>query len=918
MSSFTCTLDEIGSGDLQLVGGKGANLGELVGAGLPVPRAFVVTTEAYRTFLEQSGLLSQILATLDGVDYESHADMESKASAVRELLLAAAVAPEIEQEILTAYRELESELGAGVLVSVRSSATAEDLPGMSFAGQQDTYLNIGGADQVLAHVKRCWASLWTDRAVAYRHRQGFAHEDVLLAVVVQEMFPSEVSGILFTANPVTSNPEEMFLNSSWGLGEAVVSGLVDPDQFIVDRKTAKVKERELHDKLVMTVPSPDGIGSIEAEVPTELRLVPSLSDQQIAELSAIGLRIEAHYGFPQDVEWGLADGRFAVLQAREITAADLDFGIDLEAFQSPEARASLTDERWVWSRAYSDEVQTGSTTPLFYTDIQPRMTDLKINAMLWTETPESLGLPPERFRETPYFRWYCARAYYNLAWERERIQNFIPPFARDEAALWPFPVEEREEIRKLRFNWIRFLWIMLKLHVTRPKVSLLMTTSVIYENLERWTDEEQAMWDAIDLDAASTEEILATRQKARDASGFLSNTMLPFTIYLFVIPAAMRAALAKWCDDESGTLANQLSAGLHTKTTEENIKIWALSREIRASGTLMELFQQDDVNAIMAALPESDDGVAFKATLDAFIAKYGHRGGAERDAIHRRWRQAPELVFHSLKPMVALDDEEDPQRHEDHLHERMLAAKETALARARKGPLGVIREPFMKWLIDIAQDYMYYRDFERFWNDRTMSRPRDIYTAIARKFIERGLLQNEEDIFFLGREEVLAVEHGQMSAKDIALRVRARRRVYDKYSHREPPKYLQGWRTFDDNQLPDDGLGLRGVAASAGTVTGRARVCRKLEEVSKVGKGDILVTVATDPAWTTVFSFIGGVVVEAGGVVAHAVMISREYGLPCVAHLTGACDRIPDGALITVDGAAGRVIVHDEAAETAV
>jgi pyruvate,water dikinase len=187
-----------------------------------------------------------------------------------------------------------------------------------------------------------------------------------------------------------------------------------------------------------------------------------------------------------------------------------------------------------------------------------------------------------------------------------------------------------------------------------------------------------------------------------------------------------------------------------------------------------------------------------------------------------------------------------------------------------------------------------------------------MYTAIARKFIARGLLEVEDDIFFLGREEVVAVDEGRMSRRDIALRVRARRRVYDRYSHREPPKYLQGWRTFDDDQLPDDGHGLRGIPASPGTVTGRARVCRSLEEVSKVGKGDILVTVATDPAWTTVFSFIGGVVVETGGVVAHAVMISREYGIPCVAHLTRACDLIPDGALITVDGAAGRVVIHDQ------
>jgi pyruvate,water dikinase len=545
MQTFTCTLEEIGAGDLALVGGKGANLGELVRAELPVPPAFCVTTEAYRQFLEGNELLPTILSELEGLNYESHADIEARARGIRERILSAPVATAIEQAVLAAYARLESERGPGCLVSVRSSATAEDLPGMSFAGQQDTYLNIGGGAGVLEHVQRCWASLWTDRAIAYRRQQGFRHEDVLLAVVVQEMFPSQVSGILFTANPVTSNPDELFLNSSWGLGEAVVSGRVDPDQFIVDRRSLRVKEREIHDKRVMTARRADGHGSTEAEVPEEKRLTPSLTDSQIAELAALGLRIEEHYGFPQDVEWGLADGRFAVLQAREITAADLDFGIDLEAWQSPEARASLTDERWVWSRAYSDEVQTGSTTPLFYTDIQPRMTNQKINSMLWTDTEECLGWGPERFRDIPYFRWYCARAYYNLAWERERIRMFIPPFARDEEALWPFPVEEREEIRNLRFNWIRFLWVMLKLHVTNPKVSLLMATADVYENLEKWTDYEQSLWDALDLETASTSEILATRQKARDASGFLRNVILPFTIYLFVLPAAMRTGLPR-------------------------------------------------------------------------------------------------------------------------------------------------------------------------------------------------------------------------------------------------------------------------------------------------------------------------------------------------------------------------------------
>jgi len=207
-----------------------------------------------------------------------------------------------------------------------------------------------------------------------------------------------------------------------------------------------------------------------------------------------------------------------------------------------------------------------------------------------------------------------------------------------------------------------------------------------------------------------------------------------------------------------------------------------------------------------------------------------------------------------------------------------------------------------------VQDYFYYRDFERFYNDKTMSRSRYLYEAIARRFVARGLLTREDDVFFLGRQEMLAADVGDVSPTQIAIRVRSRRRVYEKYRHQEPPKYIRGWEVFDDQAVDADGA-LVGIGASSGVVTGRARVCRELSEISRIEPGDILVTVATDPGWTTVFSIIGAVVVETGGVVAHAVMISREYGLPCVANLSRACDLIPDGATITVDGNTGLVAV---------
>ncbi len=728
-------------------------------------------------------------------------------------------------------------------------------------------------------------------------------------MVVQEMFPSEVSGVMFTANPVTSNPFEFFLNASWGLGEAVVSGQVNPDQMIIARPGLTITDRQVNDKQVMTVPDESGQGSTTVAVPEDKRLIQSLSDEQITELCHIAQRIEDHYGFPQDIEWGWANGRFAILQAREITGANLDFGHELEAWKSPNARATMYDERWVWSRAYSDEAQTGPTTPSFYTYLQLGMTSLKTKALEMTWTTECLGYSPGEFGDIPYFRWYGARAYYNTAFERERIRRFIPPFARDEATLWPFPQDERVEIKDMPFAWNEWTSLLWRLHTETPDVSLLGTTKVMYEGLERWTDAEDAFWAAFDLQNSSVAEIFAGQVASRAGSRFGENVILPFTIYLFMLPQSLNALCRSWLDDD-GTIANRLVAGLETKTSEENIEVWHLSRTIRDSQRLTDIVKNSSSDDVMAALDADDEGQRFRKELDEFLGKHGHRGGAERDAYHPRWRDDPALLINVIRPMVDRDDDESPEFHETRMRALMQQTRADAIARLTSQPMGELKAPFFAWFVDLVQDYIHYRDFERFYNDKTMSRSRDLYQAIADRFKKKGLLTDADDIFFLGRQEMLAADTGELTARQIAIRVRARRRVYDKYSRQEPPKFIQGWRTFDDVQIAD-GDGLQGIGASVGVVTGRARVCRELSEIATIQRGDILVTVATDPGWTTVFSLIAGVVVETGGVVAHAVMISREYGLPCVANLSRACDLIPGGALITVDGGSGRVVIHD-------
>ena len=314
--------NEVGKDDIALVGGKGANLGEMTQAGFPIPPGFIVTSDAYFYFIERTGIKEKIAEILQDLDVENTEDLERRTRQIRDLIESTPVLPELAVEIKNAYARLAEVVGTSVLrdppfVAVRSSATAEDLPDASFAGQQATFIYVRGPDSVIEYVKKCWASLFTARATYYRAKKGFDHMEVGLAAVVQRMVDSEVSGIMFTAHPVTGEPK-IIIEAGWGQGEAIVSGTVTPDRYVVDKNSFQIVERDIADQEIMIVCGQDG-GSRKVEVPRDMRTRQKLSDDRIVALAKIGAQIEGHYGQPQDIEWALEKGRLYVVQSRNIT-----------------------------------------------------------------------------------------------------------------------------------------------------------------------------------------------------------------------------------------------------------------------------------------------------------------------------------------------------------------------------------------------------------------------------------------------------------------------------------------------------------------------------------------------------------------------------------------------------------------------
>ncbi|MBY8990059.1 MAG: hypothetical protein KGD58_04820 [Candidatus Lokiarchaeota archaeon] len=359
-NNYLIKLGEDDSTDITAVGGKGASLGKLVKAGFPVPSGFVVTTHAYMEFLHANNLKEIIEKILSGLDYGNLDELEKKTAKIRDLISTSILPDGLTQEIIQTYKELG---GNKVYVAVRSSATAEDLEGSSFAGQYDTYLDVKGENALLEAVQRCWASMWTARVAAYRHNKSFDHNAIGIAVVVQDMIEPNVAGVMFVGNPINAGADEIVINASWGLGEAVVAGIITPDEFIVARDSLKIKRCNMGSRKLRVVRNQlAGIGTIEEPVPNDLQNSYTLSDDQIKELSELGRKVTNYYdGLPQDIEWAQRGNSFFLLQSRPVTGVEFKWEEDLDLWPSlPE------DDDIIWTRAWADEVWTGAVTPLMW------------------------------------------------------------------------------------------------------------------------------------------------------------------------------------------------------------------------------------------------------------------------------------------------------------------------------------------------------------------------------------------------------------------------------------------------------------------------------------------------------------------------------------------------------------------------
>ena len=920
---FLVVLGEGASTELAVAGGKGASLGRLVKAGFPVPAGFAITTDAYAECLRVNDLEEKIEKILAGLDYDDLDGLEVETAKIRDAIAGCSLPDGLADEILAAY----AKLGAEAYVAVRSSGTAEDLEGASFAGQYDTYLDVRGGDALLDAVRRCWASMWTARVTAYRQSKGFGHSDIGIAVVVQTMVEPDVAGVMFSGNPMNARADEVVINASWGLGEALVSGKITPDEYIVGRDSLKVKRSTLGSKELRIVRNQKaGNGTVEEPVPGDLQGQHTLSDEQSGELAELGRRVTAYYdGLPQDIEWALADGSFFLLQSRPVTGVEFTWEEDLELWPSkPE------EEDAIWTRSAADEWWTGAITPLMWS----------IRGY-WVNAAAAGNYKPFGIGDLAEMRWMKYRQgtmYYNTRVDALMAEYCLPPSLRAPMLQRLHP-SQMEEAMNAPFDLWRCLKMFATIEIESPEMggvtaidSKIKMERVMRKGGEGY-DQRRDMVKAIypteeELRALSDDELrqkidalfpgVTSREGERPppgegksvGSGRRGGGWGAFFLYGPILEALLEGVMQHWYDGPNPNALTEVISGLSERTQQfhDDYDFWELAEMIRQSEKLRALVMDFEGAAFFEELKNHEEGRAFLAQYEAFLEMNFYRGHADRDMYYARRIEDPNLDYEALRLLAAADEVESPVDREEKLVRRREDATAEVLENLAKQPMGDVKVVVFKFLQEYCLKIFMSRDDGRSMGDAMTYRKKLIVSELGRRAVSRGLLDGEHDFFFLSIHELCELLEGKEPPPLARAKAAARMKGFERFrTHEEdPPMFLKGDTPLDLDP-PTDGDGvLRGVGTSPGLVTGRARIVPTQKDIGRLREGDILVCHGTDPGWTSAFSIVSGVVAQTGGMLAHFSCLSREYGMPAVS-LPGAMKLIEDGAAITMNGGTGEI-----------
>lgn len=880
MKKYVLNFHEIDKDQLSEAGGKGANLGEMTKAGLPVPHGFCVSTFAYRMFIKNSREMDRLFDQLDSLKYDDLEQIRLIGKRIREHLAFMSMPEEIQAAILKAL----NQTGKDKAYAVRSSATAEDLPTASFAGQQDTYLNVCGPEQLLKAVQNCWASLFTDRAISYRMKNGFDHRTVFLAVVVQEMVFPDVSGIMFTADPITGHRKTISIDASFGLGEALVSGLVTADLYQI--QAGDIIHKQISKKEAAIYSLPEG-GTVTKELPHEKQELQALPDEQICELAKLGQKIEAHYGQEQDIEWAFADGRLYILQSRPITSL----------YPVP----SISDDKLhVLINLGYIQMMTDSMKPL--------------GISVLSRIPDFLKKDPT---DPSITREAGGRAFIDItgALAIKPIQKRVLKVLHGMDQLMATAVSEavkREEFIHQTMRKPKVLGIAKTLAPIFIPAALKVAGNLYIKDPGK---AEKQAGSFIERTVRETAEKLKETSGAetirliqQDMGNMLPHVVFKVAVY-FLTGVVSSGYLEKKLknkvgDEQSTVLLSKLYKSLpHNVTTEMGLALGDLSDQARRHPEVIRYLQQADSTGFAEGLTEIPGGASFKQKLDHFLGRYGMRCVGEIDITKPRWSEDPAqlapLILSNIQTAGAGD------------HRKKYKQGEREAEQAEREIVSQFSFPqkrYISRLVRVYRSLMGMREHHKFTLVQLMFLYKKAILKEARSLVQKGILEDEADVFYFTLEELIALLESREIGCIQAI-LETRKRQHELNQKLKSPRVMTSKGEVITGKLhnaksPEGAL--LGTPVSAGVIEGKARVITRLED-AKLNPGDILVAPYTDPGWTPLFTSAVGLITEVGGMMTHGSVVAREYGIPAVVGIEKATEIIKEGAYIRVDGTNGFV-----------
>jgi pyruvate,water dikinase len=873
MSSYVLGFKEIDRTNLMAVGGKGANLGELSRIeGIRVPDGFCITTEAFKKIVGETSSINELLDRLSLLKVEDRDKIGELSGEIRRAIEGIAIPQDLEEEIALHL----SRLGEKDAYAVRSSATAEDLPTASFAGQQDTYLNIVGKETILKHMSKCWASLFTERAIIYRIQNGFDHRKVQLAVVVQKMVFPQSSGIMFTADPVTSNRKVLSIDAGFGLGEALVSGLVNPD--IYKARNGKIIDKKISTKKLAIYAKKEAQynqgGTKVQEIEPERQNRQALTDEQILELEHIGRRIEQHFDSPQDIEWCLVGDAFYVVQSRPITTL----------FPIPEVD---DQENHVYISVGHQQMMTDPIKPLGLSVWQLTAgRPMYIGGgRLFVDVAQDLASPAKREilvnvlgKSDPLIRGA-------LTTILER-GDFIKSLSDD---------EQEQSTAKSTQGPPAVGYQTLNDYDPTVVSYLIKRSESSLEELEQSIQTKSGP----DLFDFVREDIPQFRKRLSDPQSF------------GVIMTGMNASswinekMEEWLGEKN--VADTLSQSVPNNITSEmGLALLDVADVIRPYPEVIEYLRHVTDDSFLDGLNRFEGGRETRDAINAYLAKYGMRCAGEIDITRPRWSEKPGTLVPLILSNIKNFEPGAGKRRFEQGRQEALEKERELLDRLKQLPDGEQKAGETKRMIDLVRNFIGYREYPKYGIVSRYFVYKQALLKEAERLVQAGVIHEKEDIYYLTLDELREVV--RTNKLDYGI-ISNRKEEYKLYEKLTPPRVMTSDGEIISSAYKRENLpagAIVGLPVSSGVVEGRARVILSMSD-AEIEAGDILVTVFTDPSWTPLFVSIKGLVTEVGGLMTHGAVIAREYGLPAVVGVENATKLIKDGQRIRVHGTEGYV-----------